>query len=166
MRINIEQCNGTQFSGYDRDLQKQVVAIEENENEMSEPDLYLHGSTKKSRNILVEKEPINKNCNSSWVLEQRYWSIKGSAGGIHIRSYKQILLHSVAPDVKAAGASLCSGKSAVLSLHEAAADGKHEARMGLKPRDLSFGPDRLNLGQTWLCVCWWIGTWDLRGRIM
>lgn len=42
----------------------------------------------------------------------------------------QKLLHSVSPDVEAAGVSLCSGESAVLSLHEAAADGKHKAEMG------------------------------------
>lgn len=30
-----------------------------------------------------------------------------------------------------------------------------------KPPDLSFGPERLNLGQTWLSVCWCIDNWDL-----
>lgn len=32
--------------------------------------------------------------------------------------------------MEAAGAGLCSGKSAVLSLHETSADGKHEAMTG------------------------------------
>lgn len=35
-----------------------------------------------------------------------------------------------------------------------------------KPPDLSFGPDRLSLGQTWLCVRWCIDKWDLFDRIM
>ncbi len=48
----------------------------------------------------------------------------------HTQSNTLIMLslHYSAPDVEAAGASLCSGESAVLSLHEAAPDWKHEAR--------------------------------------
>lgn len=46
-------------------------------------------------------------------------------------SHSYIVLQATAPDVGAAGVSLCSGVS---SLHEAAADGKHGARTGSSSR--------------------------------
>lgn len=56
-------------------------------------------------------------------------------------------VHSQAPDVEAAGESLCSWKSTVLSLHETTADGKHKAETGLKLQTSALAQT------TWLSVC-------------
>jgi len=82
------------------------------------------------------RETINTNCHILAASFQERsavfkMTVFGALTHLLLHAHVQKRLHSVGPDVEAAGASLCSG---VLSLHEAAADGKHGVRMGLESR--------------------------------
>lgn len=99
-------------------------------------DLFLHGSTRRNRYwITLNRETINKKKRVKIFLQHLFTEVLQCISFcfrcMHSLLYVHKLLHSVAPDVEASGANLCSG---VLSLHEAAADGKHGARMSLKAR--------------------------------